>query len=383
MAPRIDDGHLLSCRQTALTAEGATASVTSAPATVHEQPPQPYWAIGPASQRCSSPVCMQDGEAPQTPVTRTYQQAGGWMAASQVRCVSAPWTSIAGSSGVTAVERLAEAHSATLTLVRTTAAGAVPIVSQELSDLSSPSEGIDGAVPGSPFAGSIVSSFGPQTFTRGELWPRLFTGSLGKPDRFAAGQGYVAYQVNAGSAPLRSFQLVYNLTAADLGAHLRCIVSAKDGPVASPTTATLTSPEYTVSKASSCAPRRVAHVGGPQPATVVLGSRRCLEAPSGMSEIGNGPRDLSVVAGRAAIALECTLGSGCRGRLTLASRGRTIAGANVSLRRGARKVVSLQLTGQGPSRLKKAGSAGLAASLNLLGKSYKRRLSSVKLLSAS
>ncbi len=382
VAPRIYDGRRLSCRQSAVTAEGGTASVTSAAATVHEQPPQPYWSIGLASQRCSSPVCMQDGAAPRTPVTRTYQQAGSWMTASQVRCISAPWTSIAGTSAIAAVEQLAEAHSVTVTLVRTTAAGAVPIASQELSSLTIPSDGIDGAVPGSPFAGNIVAGFGSQAFTRGELWPRLFPGSLGKPDRFAAGQGYVAYQVNSGATPPRSFQLVYNLTAADLGAHLHCTVSAKDGPVASPTTATLTSPEYTVSKAASCAPRQVAHIGGPQPATVVVGSRLCLQAPSGVSEIGNGPRDLSVVAGRSAVGLECTLGSGCTGKLTLTSGGRDIATANVSLRRGARKVLSLKLTGQASKRLKKAGSAGLAASLDLIGKRSRRRLASVKLLPA-
>jgi hypothetical protein len=257
----------------------------------------------------------------------------------------------------------------------------VTLASQELNNLTSPSEGIDGAVPGSPFAGNIVASFGPQGFTSGELWPRLFPGSLGKSDRFAAGQGYVAYAVNAGSAVPRSLQLVYNLTAADLGAQLHCTVTAKDGPVASPTTATMSSPEYTVSKAAACAPRQVAHIGGPQPAAVVVGSRLCLEAPSGAGEIGNGPRVISVVAGRSVIAVECTVASGCSGKLALVSGGRTIAGTTVSLRRGARRVVSLKLDGQSRARLKKAGSAGLPASLDLAGKSSKRRLSSVALLS--
>ncbi len=41
VAPRVDDGHQLSCRQTALSADGATAVVSSAAATVHEQPPSP------------------------------------------------------------------------------------------------------------------------------------------------------------------------------------------------------------------------------------------------------------------------------------------------------------------------------------------------------
>jgi hypothetical protein len=380
VAPRVDDGRALSCRQTALTVQGGSASVTSAGVTVHEQPPQPYWTIGPSSERCSSPVCMQDGDSPQTPATRSYQQDGSWFAASQVRCISAPWTSIAGTSSLASVEGLAEAHSVTVSLLRVTSTGTVTLASQQLSGLRTPRDEIDGSAAGVPFAGNIAVSFGPQAFTPGELWPRLFPGSLGKPDRFAAGQGYIAYQLAAGAGVPRSFQLVYNLTAADLGAHLHCTVSAQDGPAASPTTATMTSPEYSISPASACGPRQLAHIGGPQPAIAVVGSRLCLEAPSGPSEIGARRGEVSVVAGRSAVAVECTVASGCAGKLTLAAGGRNLASTPLSLRRGARRVVSLKLNGQARARLKKAGSGGLAASLNLAGKTTTRRLLSLKLL---
>jgi hypothetical protein len=382
VAPRVFDGRALSCRQTAVTAQGAWASVTSAGVTVHEQPPQPFWAIGPASQRCASPVCMQDGGSPQSPATRSYQQGGSWWAASQVRCISAPWTSIAGTSSLASVELLAEAQSVTVSLLRVTSTGTVTLASQQLGSLRSPRDEIDGSANGAPFAGNIAASFGPQAFTAGELWPRLFPGSLGKPDRFAAGQGYIAYQLAGGTGVMRSFQLLYNLTAADLRAHLRCTVSAQDGPAASPTSATLTSPEYTVSGARGCAPRQLGHIGGPQPALAVIGSRLCLEAPSGLSEIGGRRGELSVVAGRSAVVVECTLASGCSGKLTLASGERNLASAPLSLRRGARRLVSLKLDGQARARLKKAGSGGLAVSLNLAGRTSTRRLLSLTLLAA-
>jgi hypothetical protein len=361
-------------------ANGAVAQQTSAGVTVHEQPAQPAWPIGPAAQHCAGPVCMEDGASAQTPPTSTYQQGGTWLAASQVRCISAPWTSVAGTSGLAAVESLAEAHAVAVTLQRITPAGTVTLASQELSSLGTASDSLDGSLTGSPFAGNIAAGYGTQAFAAGELWPRLFKGSLGRPDRFVAGQGYIAYQLAGAGAVQRSFQLVYNLTAADLGARLRCVVQAKDGPVQVPTSATLTSPEYTVAASRSCAPRNVAHIGGPQPAVVLAGSRRCLAAPSGLAEIGGAVGDVSVVAGRSSVMLECTLAAGCRGNLTLAGGGRSLASVRVSLSRGARRIVSLRLSPQGRALVRRAGSAGLAANLSLVGKGAPRRLVSLRLL---
>ncbi len=379
-APRIDDGHLLSCRETATAPDGLSAQATSAGAVVHEQPPQPAWPIGPASEHCAAPVCMEDASSAQTPPTRSYQQGGSWLTASQVRCVSAPWTSIAGNSTLAAVEGFAEAHTVTVTLERVTSAGVATVASAQLSGLGASADGLDGSLAGSPFAGQIVTGYGAEAFTAGELWPHVEPGSLGKPDRFAAGQGYLAYQLAATPGVRRSFQLLYNLTAADLGARLRCVVTAEDGAGVAPTSATLASPEYAVAKSSSCAPRMIAHIGGPQPAVVTVGSRRCLSAQAGLSEIGGALPDVSSVAGRSVVALDCALAKGCSGRLVLASAGKPLASAVVSLRAGARRAVSLKLGGQGPRRLRRAGGAGLPVTLTLKGHGSNRLLLAGRLL---
>jgi hypothetical protein len=382
-APRIDDGHVLSCSQTATGADGAVARQTSAGVTVHEQPAQPAWPIGPASEHCSSAVCMEDGNSAQTPVTRSYQQGGSWLQASQVRCVSAPWTSIAGSSSLASVAGFAEAHSVTVTLQRITPAGVVTVAAAQLATLGAGADALDGTPAGSPFAGQIVTGYGTEAFAPAELWTRLHPGALGRPDRFAAGQGYLAYQLAAGPGVKRSFQLVYNLAPADLGAKLRCVVAAADGPVASPTVATVGSPEYAVAKSSSCGPRRLAHVGGPQPAAVLIGSRRCLTAQAGLAEIGGSSADVSSVAGRSAIALECELAAGCSGRLTLSSHSHALAAVTVSVHRNGRRLVSLALNAVGRRLLRRAGSGGLAVTLSLAGHGTTRRLLAATLFSVT
>ena len=381
--PRAEDGHSISCRETAKASNGATASVTSPGVTVHEQPAQPVWPIGPAEQHCSTVVCMEDGNSAQTPATRSYPQEGSWYAASQVRCVSAPLTSMAGTSASAAIESLAEAHAVSITLQRITASGVLTLAAQELSSLTGPRDELDGSpATGSPFPGNIAVSYGTQAFASGELWARTFPGSVGRPDRFAAGQGYMAYELAGTTAVHRSFQLVYNLTAADLGAELRCVVSAKDGPVASPTTATFVSPEYAVATDSSCAPRRLGPVGGPQPLLALIGSRRCLPAASsGMAEIGGSQPNGAVLGGRVAVELECVASSGCTGNLGLAGRGgRSIAGAFVSLHRGGHRLITLKLTPRGRQLLQRAGAAGLPVSLTLRSHARTRTLFVLRLI---
>jgi hypothetical protein len=380
IAPRIDDGQSLSCRQIATAADGASITLTSPGLTIHEQPPQPAWPIGPASEHCAAALCMEDGPSAQTPPTRTYEHGGSWFAASQVRCVSAPWTSIAGGSTLPSVEPFAEAHTVSVTLERVTQAGIVTLAGEQLSALGAPADELDGTLGQSPFAGQIVAGYGPEPFMAGELWPRLEPGSLGRPDRFAAGQGYIAYQLAATPGLRRSFQLVYNLTRADLGARLRCVVAAEDGPVGAPTSATLTSPEYAVANSISCAPRKIAHIGGPQPAVLLIGSRRCLSAQAGLPEIGGSLPDVSSVAGRSVLALECALAGGCSGRLAVASAGHRLAAVAVSLRQGSRRVVELKLDSQGRSRLRRAGRAGLPVTLTLAAGGSSRLLLAARLL---
>ncbi len=378
--PRVDDGHMLSCRETATSANGAATLLTSPGALVHEQPPQPAWPIGPAAEHCATALCMEGGNSAETPASRTYERGGSWLSASQVRCVSAPWTSIAGNSTLASVEGFAEAHAVSVTLQRVTATGVVNLASEQLGALGAPADALDGSVAGSPFAGQVAGAYGAEPFTAGELWAHVERGSLGKPDRFAAGQGYIAYQLAGAPGVRRSFQLLYNLTAADLGARLRCVVSAEDGPAGAATSATLTSPEYAVAKSASCGPRTVTHIGGPQPAVVLIGSRRCLGAQAGLGEIGGSLHYVSSVAGRSAFALECELPAGCTGRLGLSSAGQVLASAQVSLHHGARRVLSLDLDAQGRSRLRRDASRGLPASLTLTSRAGIRLLLAAKLL---
>ena len=382
--PRADDGHSLSCRQTATGSDGVSASLTSAGRVIHEQPAQPVWPIGPASGRCTITICMQDGAGPQTPASRTYSQDGAWFAASQVRCVSAPWTSIAGGSPLALVAGYAEAHTVTVTLQRVGPAGAVTVASAELGSLGAARDELDGSSAGSPFAGQIAAGYGPQAFAAGELWDHVFPGALGKPDRFLPGQGYIAYQLASGPGVKRSFQLVYNLTAADLGARLRCVVSAQDGPPAAPTSASFESPEYTVSTSPACAPRKLTHIGGPQPALVLIGTRHCLQAPAGLAEAGGASSAVSAAAERTAFELECALSGGCSGKLSLLGPGgQSLAGATVSLHHGGHKLVTLTLDSKARALLRRAGSGGLSASLALARAGTKSRLLTMKLLAAS
>ncbi len=345
--------------------------------------PSRFWPVGPGGQHCSTAICMEDGASAQTPPTRSYRAAGSWYAASQVRCVSAPWTSMAGSSSVPAIESLAEAHAVSITLQRITASGAVTVASRELTGLTSARDELDGlTTAASPFAGNIAAGYGTQAFAAGELWAKVFPGATGRPDRFAAGQGYIAYELAATTAVYRSFQLVYNLVGADLGAKLRCVVSAQDGPDGAPTRATFTSPEYTVAANSSCAPRRLGPAGGPEPLLVLIGSRRCLPAAAtGLGEIGGAQGDGAVRGGRTAVELECAIPGGCSGQLGLAAAGgRKIALSTVGIHRGGRRLITLKLTARGRGLLAGAGAAGLAATLTLRSHSQTRTLLGLRLI---
>jgi streptogramin lyase len=379
--PRSDDGHALACRQTATSPEGSS-SLTSASRTIHEQPPQPSWATAPASEQCSSPVCMQSGEAGEGESQGAYQQGGAWFAASAVRCVSAPWTSTAGGSLLPDVARSAQAHAVSMALQRMTASGPVTVASTELGDLGTARDAIDdlGSAVGAPFERLIASSYGTQTFAHGELWTQRFPGSIGQPSWFVAGQGDLLYDVSSGAAVEGSFQLLYNLTAADLGARLRCVAVAEDGPLSAPTRASHTSSEYTVSSSSRCAPQWLAPGHGPQPTAFVLGRLRCLQAPSNLGALGGGSPGLAVGAGAMRFSLYCALSSGCRGRLALAAPGGSvIAQTNLALGHGQRGLVRLTLGSDGRRLLRRRGKLGLAANLSLRAQRHVRHVSALRL----
>jgi Putative Ig domain len=378
--PRADDGHQLSCRQTATGAAGATSSAASAASTIHEQPPQPAWSIGPASERCSTPVCMRAGSGIGAS-TESYAQGRTWWVGQQIRCVSAPWTSAAGESTQAAVRALVEAHTVSVTLQRVSSSGAtVTLASQPLSDLTGVQDQLDGA--GSPFPGEIVQPYGAEPFASGELWSRHFPAAVGQPDWFAPGAGLIVYDIDSSVGVERSFQLIYTLTAADLGTRLRCVVGATDGPAAAATAASFTSAEYRVPSTASCAPRRVAG-GGPQPTLVQAGASGCLRAPSGAPALDEGFQGVAVSGGKAALALACWLPGGCDGTLSLLSRARghgVLAKAAVRVRRAADGLAHLTLGPAARHLLARSGAGGLAASVVLSGPGAERTLASVRLL---
>ncbi len=380
--PRGDDGHALSCRQTA-TANGVSTSLTSATRTIHEQPPQPTWPISAAALHCASAVCMEQGAAPGA-VGQAYQQAGSWWASEQVRCVSAPWTSAVGSSAQPAVRALAEAHTVRISLQRISSAGVVTVASQEVGELGAARDLLDGSP--TPFAGAIVAPFGAQPFVAGELWGALFPGALGHPNWFAPGGGILAYGVAGAPGAARSFQLTYTLTGADLGARLRCVAGADDGPAAAATTASYASPEYPVSGAAVCGPRRLGAGSLPQPAIVLAGEGACVPAPSSLAALGTGLREVPVSGSRAAVALVCGLHGGCRGKLTLTAviggKRETLARAGAHVSSGSERVLTLRLSSRARRALRAAGPGVLPASLQLDSKRRTQRLASVRLVAS-
>ncbi len=380
--PRGDDGHALSCRQIA-TANGVSTTLASTPRTIHEQPPQPSWPISAASLHCSSAVCMQQGAAPGA-VGQAYLQGGSWWGSQQVRCVSAPWTSAVGSSAQPAVRALAEAHTVRIALQRVSAAGVETVAAQEVGELGSARDLLDGSP--SPFGGAIVQPFGAQLFAAGELWAGLFPGAAGHPNWFVPGGGVVAYGVAGAPGAARSFQLTYTLTSADLGAHLRCVAGADDGPATAPTTASFASPEYGVASAAVCGPRRLGAGTLPQPAIVLAGEPRCLPAPSSLAALGAVPRQVAVKGSKAAFALVCALHGGCRGKLALTAvlggRRVTLGHAAAHVSNGAQKLVTVKLSPRGRRALRAAGSRGLAASVQLESRRLPQRVASVLLVAS-
>ena len=373
--PRSDDGHRLSCSQSRVE-EGVVRTLTAPARTVHEQPPQPNWPISPAAGTCVAPVCMQEGAGPGA-VGEAYAQAEAWWGAQQVRCVSAPWTSVVGDSALPAVKPFAEAHAVRLELQRLDAAGPVTIASEELTSIGIASDALDGSQ--SPFGAAVVAPLGSQPFADGEVWSRVFPAARGRPNWFAAGNGLLAYALT-GLAP-RSFQLTYALTQRELGAKLRCVASAADGPTAAPTEATFTAPAFAVSAEPRCAPRRLASLAAPQPALLQIGDPRCLAAPSALPPVGRGLQAISVKSNRLALAVTCSLPGGCRGRIALlAAGGKVLAARALRIRAGSQRVAEISLGPAAVGRVARAGHSGLPVTVTLVAGSNSRKIVSARLI---
>lgn len=354
---RAEDGHSLSCRQTATAPDGLTAMQTSPAVIVHEQPPQPSWPIGPAAQHCASPVCMQDGSGMGT-TAQSYREGSAWLASHQVRCLSAPWTSLAGDSSQPAIRALAEAQTVTVSIQRMTASGPVNVASQTLEGLGSPRDALDGPAA-SPFPGTVAVSSGAHPFAAGELWTTSFPAATGRPDWIVPGGTLALYDVSASAAAARSFQLVYTLQAADRGERLRCQVTAFDGPASTLTTASYTTGDYAVAASPACAPRRVA-LGGPQPTLVLDGDVACLSTSPGPPAPAAGLQAIAVRSGRLALSLVCAVRGGCDGPLALLGAGGTLArSARLRVRPGTSRLLDLSLAPAARRRLRAAPRTGL------------------------
>ncbi len=364
--PRAEDGHQLSCSKTATGTNGRSTTVTSPARPVHEQPAQPSWPIGPAAQHCSSPVCMQDGSGMGETV-QSYREGSAWWASRQVRCVSAPWTSIVGDSAQPTVRALAEAGSITIAVQRMTASGPVTVAGQTFEGLGAARDELDGSAPGGPFAGDVAIPLGAHAFAPRELWSTVFPAAAGKPDWLAPGGGLALYDVGSPAGAARSLQLIYTLTAADRGAHLRCAVTASDGPAGAPTLASYLTREAPVSTSAACIPRRVS-VGGPQPTVLLDGNTACLSAVAGPPAPATGLQALAVRSGRLAVVVVCGVHGGCGGRLALAGSHGTLAQSRpLRVRPGTSRLIRLTLDASQARSVSRAGRAGLPARLTLGG----------------
>ncbi|HEY0516732.1 MAG TPA: hypothetical protein VGD00_06390, partial [Solirubrobacteraceae bacterium] len=230
-----------------------------------------------------------------------------------------------------------------------------------------------------PFGGSFAVPAGALPFAAGELWTRLQAAASGTPTWFAAGGGALLYSVSGTSGIVRSFQLVYNLSAADLGTRLRCVARADNGPAGAPTRASVASPEYTVTSSRSCAPRSLGAASGPQPALVEPGRSACLLAPAGPGALEGNQAAAAVARSKAAIALACALARGCRGTLTLAA-GKLVAGhLNVTLGRGRTAVLHVPLLAHARRQLARS-SGGLVVTLSLKTRGAAHRLGTARLV---
>jgi hypothetical protein len=363
------------------TLEGSSSgSLTSAATIVYERPPEPSWGGASSYRHCAAPVCMEalPDRGP------SYRRAHAWWTAYPIQCSSAPWTSAAGDSGVPEIRSLAEAHTVRVSLERIGSSGALSLASVRAGDLDVPRFPAS-AAPFGDERGLIVVGYGSQPYVAGESFPDGFTVTGGLPNEAEAAQGSLIYFIGAasGHAP-RSFSLIYHLTAADLGAKLRCVVEAEDGPPQAATTGSYAT-EATISSSPACQPRPIASASARQPYFVRVGTADCLSSSATTTaESGSlsGIMGASVGDGVADVVLECGLPDGCSGRLSLfgapkegtqrphaTSHGHSAAMVLATLRARvayrARRMLAFKLNSPARRLLARAGRVGVSAVLRL------------------
>jgi FG-GAP repeat/Divergent InlB B-repeat domain len=374
-APPIrDDGHQLSCSQTA-SAAGASTTATSTAVIVYERPP-----VAAANAPCgdtTGALCVSTAST--NGLGTAYPHNGDWWTAQTIECDSGGWTSANGDSQLAAIRGLLEAHTVRISLERVNGTKTTVLVSQEVSDLGTARDPLE--VYLSPSSANIVFSYGPQT-----LVPAESVKDAGLPDPGVPGQGLFFYYSGLG----RIFQLSYTLTAADLGTHMRCVAGADDGPVAHPTSGG-SSTDFVVSNDPRCAPRFLnsGKLGGP---IFTLGAGvACIQAIGQLQLAAAVLISVPVNAGTVALPILCTLPGGCHGTLSLVSlapaqaatararSGQRLGTLRISLRRHSERVLHIRLTARG-RRLVRDAKHGLPVVLRLKTGTHSRTLASLRLL---
>lgn len=374
-APIRDDGHQLSCSQTA-SAAGLSTTATSTAVLVYERPP-----VAAADADCSGAtavLCIVNSSA--NGLGTTYPHNGDWWTAQTVGCVSGGWTSANGDSQLAAIRGLLEAHTVRISLERVNGAKTTVLVSEEVSDLGTARDPLQAYL--SSTSANIRFSYGPQA-----LVPVESVKDAGLPDPGVPGQGLFAYY----SALGRTFELSYNLTAADLGTHMRCVAGADDGSVAHPTSGG-SSTDFVVSNDPRCGPRFLnsGKLGGP---ILALGPQVACVTATGQLHQQAAAVLLSVPvnAGTVALPISCTLPGGCHGTISIigttaaataaanARSGQVLGTLRISLRRDSERVLHIHLSTRG-RRLVHNAKNGLPVVLRLKSGAHTRTLASLRLL---
>lgn len=372
LAPPIrDDGHQLTCSENA-TAGGVSATVTSAPTIVYERPPVPA-----GDPDCSGPpLCIFDAAA--LGVGSAYPHNGDWWTADPVECLSGGWTSANGNSQLAGIRGLLEAHTVRISLERVNGATTTVLVSEDVTNLGTVRDPEQGYLP----SADIAFSYGLQ-----KLIPAESSLYAGLSDPGAPGQGYFAYFVGLG----RTFELTYNLTAADIGTHMRCVTGADDGPLAHPTSGVSTT-DFVVANNPECAPRFLnsGSVGGPiialRPDVV------CVKATGQLQQQATPlPISVPVTGGTVALPISCALPGGCHGTLSLvniaaagvastkARSSQVLGTERISLRGRSERALHILLTARG-RRLVRGAKHGLLVVLRLKNSGHTRTVASLRLM---
>jgi hypothetical protein len=375
--PRGDDGDVLYCEETATTS-GFSVTVKSAEQIVYELPAQTldgdFVDYPSGALLCGSTPCWynQSSSAP-------YPEAQDWYEAPSAQCVSLEWSSSFAAGLSEADLALAEPHSEEITLERLTSNGGAVVIASHTFDTT----------PGN--VGNEMTSFGSQDFSVGDYYAQSDPSLYFQPDYWVAGQGDLWFHYDT-----RYVGALYSLTKQDLGATLRCLITVKNGPASTPTTAS-TYVDGKVSTESHCAP---IGEGPAQPASwvstfptdcITTLTRSGVGIPSksvGQALTGAvGPAPPVVVpGGTALLSLNCTLPSGCVGTATLktttlsariarsghgTAKPVLLGSGHIAIRRGHKGVLRIRLTSRA-RKLIKAHKHGITATLGVTvhGKSH-------------